>query len=311
MTSPSFFNAKNSLNLFGLSKDFKFLYLLYEKKKLPKVLLLSGNKGFGKSTLINHFLLSIFDKENYNLSENIISGQSLIYNQFKNDIFSNIIYMNGADFSSVKIDDIRNLKLKIFQSTIINKDRFIILDDIELFNNNCVNALLKIIEEPSQGNYFFLINNKARPMLETIRSRSLEIKINLSDTDRLQITDKLINFFEVEKYLNPYELKLSPGNYLKFNHLCKENNILINEDFIVNLTTILDLYKKKKDIIYISMAFFIVDYYFKKLCDNKPLNREKIFYKRDFIFENLNNFRAYNINQNSLINVISNEINNE
>ena len=154
MTSPSFFNAKNSLNLFGLSKDFKFLYLLYEKKKLPKVLLLSGNKGFGKSTLINHFLFSIFDKENYNLKENIISGQSLIYNQFKNNIFSNIIYMNGADFSSVKIDDIRNLKLKIFQSTIINKDRFIILDDIELFNNNCVNALLKIIEEPSQGNYF-------------------------------------------------------------------------------------------------------------------------------------------------------------
>ena len=154
MTSPSFFNAKNSLNLFVLSKDFKFLYLLYEKKKLPKVLLLSGNKGFGKSTLINHFLLSIFDKENYNLSENIISEQSLIYNQFKNNIFSNIIYMNGADFSSVKIDDIRNLKLKIFQSTIINKDRFIILDDIELFNNNCVNALLKIIEEPSQGNYF-------------------------------------------------------------------------------------------------------------------------------------------------------------
>ena len=68
--------------------------------------------------------------------------------------------MNGADFSSVKIDDIRNLKLKIFQSTIINKDRFIILDDIELFNNNCVNALLKIIEEPRQGNYFFSLTIK-------------------------------------------------------------------------------------------------------------------------------------------------------
>ena len=34
-------------------------------KKDPKVLLFSGKKGSGKSTLINHFLYSIFDNENY------------------------------------------------------------------------------------------------------------------------------------------------------------------------------------------------------------------------------------------------------
>ncbi len=311
MTYPSFFNAKNSLNLFGLKKDFNFLYSLYKKKNLPKVLLLTGHKGLGKSTLINHFLISVFDEDNYNLSENMILNKSLIYNQFKNNLFSNIIYLTGADFSSVKVDDIRNLKSQIFQSTIINKDRFIILDDIELFNNNSVNALLKIIEEPSKGNYFILINNKAKPMLETIKSRSLEVKINLSDTDKLQIIDKLINCLNIEKYLDPYKLKLSPGSYLKFNHLCRENNILINEDFIMNLSVILNLYKKKKDYIYISLAFFIVDHYFKKLCDNKTLNKEKVFYKRNYIFENLNNFQVYNLNQNSLINVISNEINNE
>ena len=69
---------------------------------------------------------------------------------------SNIIYISGADFSSVKVDDVRNLKSRILKSTISDKDRFIVFDDIELFNQNTTNALLKIIEEPAKKNYFFL-----------------------------------------------------------------------------------------------------------------------------------------------------------
>ena len=42
-------------------------------------------------------------------------------------------------------------------------DRFIIFDDVELFNHNSLNALLKLIEEPTKKNYFLLINNKSRP----------------------------------------------------------------------------------------------------------------------------------------------------
>ena len=37
-----------------------------------------------------------------------------------------------------------NLK-RIFHESIIGRDKFIILDDIELFNTNSLNALLKII----------------------------------------------------------------------------------------------------------------------------------------------------------------------
>ena len=35
-------------------------------------------------------------------------------------------------------------------------------------------------------------------MLETIKSRSLEIKVILSDTNRLQIINKLINYFKIK-----------------------------------------------------------------------------------------------------------------
>ena len=180
MSYPVFFEPKNSFNLFGLKEHFAFLYNLYEKQVIPKVLMFTGNKGTGKSTLINHFLYSIFDKENYNFKKNILDKNSKFFLYFVKNSFPNIIYIKGSDFKSVRVDDIRNLKTKIYKSTILNKERFIVFDDIELFNHNSLNALLKIIEEPNKRNHFFLINNKAKPLLETIKSRSLEIKINLN-----------------------------------------------------------------------------------------------------------------------------------
>ena len=301
MSYPIFFDSKNSLNLFGLKSNFEFLRNLYSKKKLPRVLMLSGNKGTGKSTLINHFIYSIFDFQKYDLKRLSLTENSSLYKQYKENIFSNIIYINGSDFKSVKVEDIRNLRTKIFQSTISDEDRFIILDDVEVFNHNSLNALLKIIEEPSKKNYFFLINNKSKMLLETIKSRSIELKIILSENQRLEIIDKLINHFKLELILDPKKSNLSPGNFIKFNHIFKENNISISNDLIENISLLLSLYKKEKNILFINIAVFISDYYFRHLKEKNILKNDKIYEIKNYIFNNLNNLKLYNINQNALI----------
>ena len=301
MSYPIFFDSKNSLNLFGLKSNFEFLRNLYSKKKLPRVLMLSGNKGTGKSTLINHFIYSIFDFQKYDLKRLSLTENSSLYKQYKENIFSNIIYINGSDFKSVKVEDIRNLRTKIFQSTISDEDRFIILDDVEVFNHNSLNALLKIIEEPSKKNYFFLINNKSKMLLETIKSRSIELKIILSENQRLEIIDKLINHFKLELILDPKKSNLSPGNFIKFNHIFKENNISISNDLIENISLLLSLYKKEKDILFVNIAVFISDYYFRHLKEKNILKNDKIYEIKNYIFNNLNNLKLYNINQNALI----------
>tara|TARA_Y100000768_G_scaffold257517_1_gene195794 strand:- start:2746 stop:3681 length:936 start_codon:yes stop_codon:yes gene_type:complete len=311
MNYPNFFSAKISNNLFGLKKEFDFLHSLYEKKKLPKVLLFTGNKGLGKSTLINHFLFSIFDEKNYDLKLNILKNSSSFFTQFKNNSFSNIIYIQGSDFKSIKIDDIRNLKSKIFKSTILDKERFIIFDDIELFNTNSLNALLKIIEEPSKKNYFFLVNNNSKPLLETIKSRAIEIKLFLNDKKRLKIIDQLVDLFNIKTILDPQKTELSPGNFIKYNYVCNEYNIQLTNDIIDNLSILLKLYKNEKNILFINIAFFIVEYYFRDIRDKNILNNDKIYEIKKFIFEHLNNFLIYNINQNSLINAINNKLSNE
>ena len=58
MSISEYFNPKKTNKLFGLKKEFHLLKNLIENNELPKVLLLSGEKGSGKFTLINHF--SIF-----------------------------------------------------------------------------------------------------------------------------------------------------------------------------------------------------------------------------------------------------------
>ena len=67
---PTFFNPKNTLQLFEFKNDFNFFKDLLMKNEFPKVALLSGDKGLGKSTLSQSFNAFFFDKSNYDVNTN-------------------------------------------------------------------------------------------------------------------------------------------------------------------------------------------------------------------------------------------------
>ena len=59
------------------------------------------------------------------------------------------------------------------------------------------------------------------------------------------------------------------------------------------------------------MILFLTDYHFYALQEKTTDNIEKVIENKSFVISNINKFIAYNLNQNSLINAISNKLTNE
>ena len=297
----------NSLSLFGHKKYFSDIIKLYDLNKFPKTSMLSGKKGLGKLTLILHFLNYVFNKNNYDIKNNSINKNSKLHDHISSGSYENIIYLSGENHLESKISNIRELKSKVLKTTINNGPRFIILDDIELFNVNSLNALLKIIEEPAINNYYILINNETKPLIDTIKSRSLETKFFVSSKESKIIINQLLSFFNVKNYLKFDNYQITPGNFVIFNEIIKSNGIIIEKNYVENIILLIKLYKKTKDKNYINLSLFIIELSFHKLKDTKDIKIIDLYNNKLDVIKDIDNFLSYNLSTNSIINNISNK----
>ena len=170
--------------------------------------------------------------------------------------------------------------------------------------------MLKTIEEPSKNNYFILIDNQEGNVIETINSRCLKIKVFINKLNKSKIIESLIKEKKIEKVLNNEDLDLSPGLFLRYNNICLENEITASLDYIIRLEKLLNLYKKSKDKIFLNLAILFTNEYFYNLSLKKG--------KQIFLFDSLknkiihyiNDFFIYNLNLNSVLNLIQSQLNN-
>ena len=291
--------------LYGLEKYLSNLIELFDNNKFPKVLMLTGKKGQGKFTLVNHLMSYIFDKENYNLKDNSILNENKLHN-IKENSNGNVIYFNCIK-KNIKIEEIRNLKSTLQKSSINNFNRFVIFDDVEYLSGNCVNALLKTIEEPSITNYFILINNQRQNILETLKSRSIEFIFFLSNSSKIDIIKKLLLDHKIEDKIAIKNSKLTPGNYLRYNKILLDDKININDDLISNLKKLFKLNKLKKDEDYLSFAIYLVDQYYFNLSRNST-KVDTINNKRIKIIRKIHDSSKLNLNHTNLLVEIENYI---
>ncbi len=291
--------------LYGLEKHLSNFIELFNNNKLPKVLMLTGKKGQGKFTLINHLMSYIFDKKNYDLRDNRILKENKLHNIEENSN-ANIVYFNCIQ-KNIKIDEIRNLKSILQKSSINNLNRFVIFDDVEYLNENCANALLKTIEEPSITNYFILINNQRQSVLETLKSRSIEFTFFLNTSVKIDIIKKLLLDYKLEEKIDIKDSRLTPGNYLRYNKFLLDEKININDKLILNLEKLFKLNKLKKDVEYLNFAIYLVDqYYFSKSINSAKI--DNINSKRINIIKKIHRSSKLNLNHNNLLVEIENYI---
>jgi len=303
----------NQMNLFGLDKYINELIYLYNSDKLPNKILLSGQKGTGKSTLAYHFINFVLSKDeefSYDLNNFEINP--------KNHSFQTIVNMTNINFFliDIKVEDkfidinqIRELILNLTKSSFNNKPRFILIDNIEFLNVNSVNALLKVLEEPSSNVHFILINNNKK-VLSTLLSRCINFKISLSHRESLQIVNKLLDS-DVDNLINKDLINYysTPGNI--YNLI----NFSINNDYDlknINLRQFLERiikdnhYKKESSFQY--LIFDFVEFYLSRIETSVSLNvREKYSY----FLKRISDTKKFNLDQESLFIEFKDKILNE
>ena len=301
-----------SLQLFGHDDLFNNFIKLYENKNFPKVNLVSGEKGIGKFTLFFHLIIYIFSKEykqKYNLDSKLIDENNLILNKILSHTFQNYFYFSNEDKNKLSIDKVREVKKKLYSSTLDDKPRFIIFDDVEFINNNVANALLKMIEEPSNNNYFILINNKKGKLIDTLKSRSIETKIFLNfDQKDLILKNLLKNQNFSDSFVFDYLHLTTPAMLLKYYNILTEINADSNTSFFDVTAQLLDKYKKNKQDIYIDcIKFFLEIKFHKKIFSTK--NITSLFETKNGILKILYEYQKFNLSNNSVLNFVKNSIN--
>ena len=313
MKNPSFetlLNPMNSLYLYGLDNEFNNLIKLYNNQKLPKIILLTGDKGIGKFTLIFHFINYIFSSNStlpYNYKKFFINNKNAFYKRVLMKTEQNFYYIGNARPNSASIEDIRNIKKNFFKSSLNNLPRFTVLDDVELLNINAANALLKLIEEPSIYDYFILINNKKQKMIETLRSRSIEIKIFLKNEKKNKTLTSLKNNFKMENnFLDKYIDLTTPGMLIIYNYILEELKINEKENFYNIISKLIEQFKKNKNALYLDFVYFLIDIKFSELVKKNKTSLLEILEIKNKLINLFNQYRNFNLNTETVLNQFKN-----
>ena len=291
------------INLYGHEIIFNNLLKLYKNNKLPNKILLSGDKGVGKSTLSYHLVNSILSEdEEYSYSHKIfqINPENRSFKLIQNKSNPNFILIDVLDEKkNIDIDQIRNLISSLNKSSFNKKPRIVLIDNIDLLNINSINALLKILEEPNENVNFILINNNKK-ILPTLKSRCLNFKIQLNFNQSIDTINKILNN-DIYDLLNTDLINYynTPGQLF--------NLFKVQEQFDLNL----------KDISLRDLIFFIIQnkHYKKDLQMNRLIYSLMEFYLRskisvddiklinikDYFLKKINNTKKFNLDEESLL----------
>ena len=291
----------NRTKLFGLEKYFSELVRLYENNILPNKILLSGQKGIGKATLAYHFINYVLSKKEeykYNTKDFEIIPDNPSFKTILNKSNPNFILLDiPVEKKTIDLTQVRDLISNLNKTSLNEKPRFILIDNIEFLNLNSINALLKIIEEPSINIHFLLINNNKK-ILDTLLSRCINFNIFLNHKENLEIANNLLGK-KLDDIVN-YELinyYFTPGKIYKIVKFSQLNDYDLKKLDLKNFVQlIIKNNHYKKDLLMKDLVYDFIELYLSKI--NFSLSY-KINDKYNYFIKKLSDYRKFNLDEES------------
>lgn len=139
----------------------------YQSKQLPHGLLVAGMAGIGKRAFVARLIAWLLCTNHDTLSA-CGHCQSCLW--LKAGVHPDLRYLPHDDSKTIKIDDIRGLQ--DFLHTKSTGVRLVVLDNADGMTLGASNALLKTLEEPSDGVFLILMSDYPSRLLDTIKSRT-------------------------------------------------------------------------------------------------------------------------------------------
>ena len=176
------------MKILGNQHQINLITKLIQKQQFPNSLILSGQKGIGKSLIAKNTAYCLVGCVKLNELSDI-----------KELTNHNILFVSKDNLEEKKQskqliyrDDIAHISNFFKTKNEINNKRVCIIDAIDDLSLDAINSLLKIIEEPNTNNHFILISHDNKKLLPTIISRSFQLKFNnFNKNDFLSIIHEL------------------------------------------------------------------------------------------------------------------------
>jgi len=309
---------KAQLKLYGYDNYFNTFLSLYKSGKLPKVILLDGQKGSGKATFVYHFINYILSSDqdySYSLKDFEINLKNSSLKLMENNVHPNFFLLDSSKpEENIKIEQVRNLLRFLNKSVYPKNIKLVLIDNSEYLNINSANALLSTLENANENTFFFIINNNTTKMLDTLLSRSIVYKIHFTINNKKKIFKEInydynlnINDSDLEKFLY-FE---SPGNLLKFTSLFQEIESNITTSLLETILFLLDKFKYKKDLEYLYYISLYSENYFNQLAIEDSQNFYQYYLKKNKVIYLIDNMKKYNLDKKNLIISIERILKNE
>ena len=220
-------HPRETLKLFGQQNAEQQFLKAYNNNNLHHAWLITGHKGIGKATLawrIAKFLFAHQENNTKSLFKTVDNHETLDLNS-TNPIHKSITALSEPGLflirclydeskkqfnKNITVDQIRKLNKFFSLSSTDGTRRIVIIDSVDDLNINSANALLKSLEEPPARCTFLLISHRPSMLLNTIRSRCVEL--NCAQLSTKNIRDALHATGENIETLDSGLITLSSGS---------------------------------------------------------------------------------------------------
>lgn len=180
---------------------------LLRKGALPQSLLFSGPDGVGKKTLAV-LLAALANCKGRTPGQDDICGKcsscikTLSGNHPDIYVYSSVS-RDGTQGTSIKIEDMRNLRKEAHYRPFEGSLRFFIIDEAEKMTEEAANCILKVLEEPPTTTRIILVTAYPGKLLPTILSRCQSFRF------RPLPADSIVRLLKSKTDLDSVELRAS------------------------------------------------------------------------------------------------------